>query len=112
MFAASCSLILGFRWERCLPYPHCTVLAGAGEALAVRTERHAVDRAGVALEGEYLLSGARVPHLHCPVTAGAGEALAIRTEGHAGDTVRVPLEGEGFLAGGRLPHLHCLILAG
>ena len=36
----------------------------AGQAVAVRAEGHAVDRAAVPLEGEEFLAGLGIPHLH------------------------------------------------
>src|SRR5690242_18240230 len=66
----------GFRPPR-LPHLHRLVSAGAGQALAVGAEGHALDSAGVALEGEDLPARERLPHLHRVVIRGAGQAFAI-----------------------------------
>src|SRR5262249_30123240 len=57
----------------------------AGDAFAVRAERHAVDVTGVPFEREDLLVGLGVPHLKRPVPAAARDPFAVGAEGHAGD---------------------------
>ena len=49
---------------RAVPDLHRLVLTPRSQALAVRAERHALDRTGMALEGEQLLAGRAVPDLH------------------------------------------------
>ena len=87
------------------------VPAARGQPGPVGTEGHAVDQAGVPLEGEELLAGLRIPHLHRSVSTEPGQAFAVRAEGHAEDLASVPLEGEEFLAGLGIPHLHRSVLA-
>src|SRR5262249_51630472 len=79
---------------------------------AVRAERHAVDSAGVALEGEELLAGRAVPDPHRPVNASRRQALAVRAEGHSIDRTGMALEGQQLLAGRAVPDLCRLVLAG
>src|SRR5262249_9348312 len=52
-------------------------------------EGHAVDRAGMSLEGEDSLAGLRVPHLHRFVKASARQALAVRAEDNVEATLVV-----------------------
>ncbi len=72
------------------PTPSPSYPAGGGEPLAVGAERHALDPAGVPLEGEGFLAGRGVPHLHRLIVAGGGEPLAVGAERHAVDIRCVP----------------------
>src|SRR5207244_1415058 len=77
-----------------VPYPHRLIATGGGEALAVWTEGHTRDSAGVPHESERLLAAVQVPDLHGLVRTAAGQALAVRAERDAGDRVAVSLQGE------------------
>jgi hypothetical protein len=56
-----------------VPQPHPAVGPTAGQGLAVRAERHRVDRVGVAGErGADLMVGGHVPQPHPAVEATAG----------------------------------------
>src|SRR5262249_2603475 len=99
---------------RQLPHLHRVVRTPRGQPLAVRAEGHAVDRVGMPLESQDVLTGGHVPYLHRPIpkNTARGKPLAVRAEGHACDRVRVPLEGADFFAGGRVPHLQRPVLTG
>ena len=83
----------------------------ADQAFAVGAEGHAVDLAGVPLEGESFLAGLGVPHLDGVVLAAADQAFAVGAEGHAEDPAGVPFEGKDFLAGLGVPHLEGAVIA-
>src|SRR5262249_2394759 len=80
------------------PQAHRLVIAGGGEALAVRAEGHVNDRVRVPCEDGDLLPRL-VPQTHRTITTGGGEALAVRAEGHVIDLARVPFEYGELLAG-------------
>src|SRR5439155_25146618 len=79
--------------------PHC-------DAVAVGGERHAADRAGAPLDGDYLLSLATLLRSHRLVHAPRGDAFAVGGERRARDSAGVPLEGGRLLPRLRVPHLH------
>src|SRR5262249_23576343 len=85
--------------------------ASRGQASTIRTERHTVDRTGMALEGEEFLAGSHPPQFQCLVDAAGGEALAIGAEGHAADRAGMALERAEFLAAGHVPELYRLVPA-
>ncbi len=68
------------RDARRLPEMDRSVSVRGCQALAVRTERHAEDIAGMALEGRQLLAGRAVPDSHGLVGAAGRQALAVRAE--------------------------------
>src|SRR5262249_43279387 len=86
-----------------------------GDALTIGGERHAIDPAGLPLEGEGLLSGLHLPHLHLApkpaclrisTAAARDDELAVGTERHALDGTGVPLETADLLVirqGGGVP---------
>src|SRR5260370_3831808 len=88
--------------------PSALVAAACGEALTVRAERHAPDRAGEAVQGRHVPIGRQVPDFHyCP--AGGGEVFAVRAEGHAKDVVGMPGEIANLFTSSRVPDLHLLV---
>src|SRR5262249_6526144 len=104
-----------------VPDPHRLVRRGAGQALAVGAEGHAIDIAGVAFEGEDLPAAGRIPdpHLSWPTNlrpvglpAGAGQEAAVGAEGHPMDPVVVACEGEELLAAGRVPDPYRPVMGG
>ena len=108
-----CPLRVRFPARPGVPHLHRLVAAGGGEPLAVGAERHAVDSAGVPLEGEGFLPGRGVPHLHRLVTALAeasrlpsGLNATLLTEPVCPLRVRVSWPGLG------VPHLHRPVIAG
>src|SRR5262249_26503353 len=61
----------GFGVDGDIPDTDRAVAAGGGQAAAVGTEGHTVDRAGVPDEREQLLAGCGVPDLYLPRLGGA-----------------------------------------
>src|SRR5262245_6329104 len=88
------------------------VVAGAGEALAVRGPRHAGDAQRVALERQDFPAPPRVPHLHGLVGAGAGDAFAVGRPRHAHDLARVALQRADLFPRARVVDLQGLVGAG
>src|SRR5262249_49942328 len=88
-----------------VPDLHHPIVAGAGEAFAVGTKRHAGDKVCVPLEGEQRSALVGVPDLHRLVFAAADEAFAVGTKRHTGDRGYVSLEREDFGALADVPHL-------
>src|SRR5690606_3156835 len=76
------------------PWTLTPVFAGAGQAGAVRVERHRVHRAGVVCEGGAdLAAGGWIPDPHRPICAGSGQAGAVRVERHRVHRVGEVCEG-------------------
>src|SRR5262249_53666328 len=94
-----------------IPHLHRAVFAPRGDAFAVRTEGHAVDRGRVSLEREHFLACLYIPHLQRLLPTPRDNALAVRREGHAEDPVRISLETETFLSGPGIPHLQRSVTA-
>ncbi len=61
-------------------HAHRFVIAGRGEAPAIRTESNAVDGEDMAGEGEQLLAGSGIPHFRRFVIADRGETRPIGAE--------------------------------
>src|SRR5206468_7832129 len=78
---------------RGVPDLHRTVLAGRGQALAARVEKHMADEIGVPAEGEDFLAGRELPEFYRLVEAGGGEVPAVGTEADAGDAHAMGLDG-------------------
>ena len=95
------------------------VLAGDGQQLAVRAERHPVTPsigAGVSREGGADgLTGGRIPQPHGAGVAGGGQQLAVRAERHAEHALRAGSRREGSadgLLGDRVPQPHGAVAVG
>ena len=86
-----------------VPQPDRVIGAAAGQGLAVRAERHRVDRAGVAGQGlPDRAAGGHVPQPDRVIAAAAGQGLAVRAERHRGD--RAGVAGQrAARSGGRWP---------
>lgn len=99
-------LILRFLGDARLPQMDGPTLVHGSKAPAVRAERHAVDPAGLSLEGEQFLAGGAVPDLHHAVDAARRQAPTVRAERHTEDPTGVAFEGRLLGAGGAVPELH------
>ena len=66
-----------------LPESDSAVRAAAGQQLAVGRQRHAPDRAGVALQRRQRPPGARLPQPHRAIPAAAGQQPAVGGQRHA-----------------------------
>src|SRR5262245_10551936 len=78
--------------------------------MTVRTERDAVNSAGVSVEGEQLAAGGRVPELDRLTPAG-GQTLAVRAEGQPGHTGRVAPIADHLFPRAKVPGPHLPRLA-
>src|SRR5262249_52628051 len=86
-----------------IPQLYSSCGACAGQASAVRTERHA---AAAVLEDEKFLAGLRIPDFHCLLLEADGQTLAVRAERNApGRVARERLERQQLLSGLHIPHL-------
>src|SRR5262249_26100582 len=82
------------------------VLAGRGQAFAVRAERHAARPLLVSLERVYLSPTDSIPDLAHPVSPRGGESLAIRAEGTARTLGGVPIQRSEAVPAHRVPDLY------
>ena len=79
--------------------------------MAVRAERHAVDTAGVSLEGEGSWPVAASQTFTVPSSPAGGEALAVGAKRHAVDIAGVPLRVSISWPVRGVPDLHRLVPA-
>src|SRR5580704_10759217 len=89
-----------------VPHFDRTVLASAGNPLAIGAECHAPHNAHVPFEGEEFLAARCVPQFDRFVAASAGNPLPLRAECHAHYRPGVPSEREHFLAARRVPNFY------
>src|SRR5262249_31099229 len=75
------------------------VAAGHRQEAAVRTKRHAADRAGLAEQVQESLARRGVPELDRLVLARRGQQPAVGAEGDAVDLVGMAVQGPHFPAG-------------
>src|SRR5262249_57526153 len=99
-----------------IPEAHRLVLTGGGQALAIRTEGHAPERAFVAREREDLLAAVQFPDDDPAVFLRRGQPLAVRAEGDAPHPAGVARQGEAWPAAFRvisqIPDFHLAGVAG
>src|SRR5262249_8597602 len=99
----------------CVPDRDGLVVPGRGQALRVRGERRAPDRAGNPpwLQGEDFLLGAHFPDPHRPLGTRYCQVLAIRTERDAAGRIEISsFERAGLGPGAPVPDAHLLVATG
>src|SRR5262245_46378335 len=84
-----------------IPHLHRLVPGKRGQALAVRAEHHAINKAAVPFQREILLAGPHIPHLNFTWALGSAKrrvgpvsatrhARIVRAESNAGDRCGMP----------------------
>src|SRR5262249_14777786 len=97
--------------RRSVQDPDGAVGAAHGEAVAVRTERQAIDPPFDAVQGECFLPRPQVPDLYNQVIPGAGQSLAVGAKRQVGDLMRVGLQGSELFQGLGLDDRYSPVLA-
>ena len=93
------------RQRRGVPNADRVIVTCRREPMAVRTECHVGDEAGVGVDRKHLAAGCAVQQPDGAVEAGQGDSLAVRAEGDSAALVRVALLVDLELPRGRVPDL-------
>src|SRR5262249_45099771 len=90
---------------RGVPDANCVVVAGGREPVAVVTERHVGDEAGVGVDRECLAAGGAVQEADGAVVTGQGDQPSVRGEGDGAAEVAAVYVGRDrdLLRRGRVP---------
>src|SRR6266487_3188425 len=76
-----------------IPYLHCSILAGRGDALPIRRPCYRRHNALMPSIPQHVASSGGIPHLYCLILTRRGDTLAIGRPGYTGYYARVALVG-------------------
>src|SRR5262249_23497110 len=89
-----------------IPNSHGPILAGRGEAAAVRAERHPEDKASMSGQPIEPFARCRVPHIDEPIEIAYRETTPIRAERQPADRMNMVTQGLEELARLRIADLY------